>query len=125
MADLQLTRGDLEELAISDLVDKEDAPTNFASSDVVRWTAKRYLGQPDSAAILALSSDPDGGITLDVGERTGTITITPEDWDDLSLNGDLRFFWDLQLAPLGDETKIVTLLRGEGVILADVTLVAP
>lgn len=125
MVDLELRRGDRKTLALSGLVDGDGASASFASDDVVRWTAKRYAGQPDSAALFRKTSALDGGITADIGSDTATISIIGTDWNDLSITSDLRFVWDLQIALGGDEDQIVTLATGEGIILADVTVAAP
>lgn len=121
---IDLIRGDRADIDISDLLDGNDTPTTFGVDDVLRWTAKRYVGQPDSAALFAKSS-PSGGISIAVGFDTATISVLPADWNDLSVANDLRFVWDLQLAPAGDAARIVTVAAGEGIIHADVTVAAP
>lgn len=121
MADLELRRGDRKTIAISDLVDGDGASAAFTDEDILRWTAKRYVGQPDSAALFTKTSE-DGGIIVDVGSDTATIVITATDWDALPVSNDLRFAWDLQLALAGDEDQIVTIASGEGLIRSDVSV---
>lgn len=126
MADLKLVRGDRRELAIGDLVDAAGAPAAFASNDLLRWTAKRSRGQPDSLAIIRKSSANPGEIVFSAGSGAGSVFIEGSDWVTLPrLAKDLVFYWDLQLAVGGDLEQIVTLTRGKGLIEADTTLADP
>lgn len=127
MSDLILIRGDRAQIAISDLVDANLAPTTFQINDVVRWTAKRRVGEPDADAFLHKVSTDSSQISLAINGSTGTIFIKGSDWTTLTppLVADLPFAWDLQIAVGGNIDAIVTLVRGEGTVKADVTRTAP
>lgn len=119
-----LRRGDARKLHISNLVDELGNPTTFGTLDVVRFTIKHHHFEDDLQAIVQKSSYlPFGGITLDIGQPTGTIALEPADTADLE--GNTRIVWDLQLAVAGDPDDIVTLASGEDIIYDDVTVTAP
>lgn len=115
-----LTRGDQADILISNLLDGNGNPATFGATDVLRWTAKADLGQPDAEAILAKTS-VGGGITIAVGGATATVHILPADWTGVRLNVDQPYDWDLELLVAGVASTAVTIASGTGTVVADVT----
>jgi len=117
-----LERGDREEILISELEDGSGNPAVFSASDVLRWTAKRSRSDSDRVA-LYLKTSTAGGITFTPGADNATVVILPADHP--TIPGDIEFLWDLQLTPGGDVTQTVTIAKGTGRVVGDVSSAAP
>lgn len=114
---LELVRGDRAELALTGLLDGDNAPASFSDGDEVTFTAKYRYADSDAQAFLQIDGD-----SVELAGDSATITIVAGDWDDTPITRDRPFVWDVQLAVGGDPDQIVTLDRGVGLLLADTTL---
>ena len=118
-AALRMYRGDTQtfDVLVTNLDD--GTPVDITSS-ALRFTAKYRASDGDDEAIIIKTSEY-GGINLGYGEGEATITIEPEDTEDLTKRTEL--LWDLQLTDVGGAVK--TAAAGRLIIYADISRAAP
>lgn len=119
MSNLRMFRGDTRILEAT-VVDSAGATVDISGADL-RWTAKRKLGDLDADAVIIKTSVD--GIDLVGGGTTGELTITldPEDTDDLLKTTTL--LWDLQVTDgIG---QVTTVDNGRLRIESDVSRTTP
>jgi len=115
---LYMYRGDTGTLDVV-VVDDVGSPVDISTYSL-RFTAKYRSSDPDDEAII-VKTDDYGGIALGNGTGEATITVDPEDTEDLTKTTTL--LWDFQLTDGFGAVK--TAAAGRLVISADISRAAP
>lgn len=117
---IQLRRGDSRTLVISNLVDGAGSATTFLAGDTAVFTIRRNEPGQRDRKVLAVSTS-DGGIVLDLGLRTGSVSLPASIWAgvDMRDNSTWRCVCDLQLTR---DVDVWTVNQQALEILADVSL---
>jgi hypothetical protein len=115
---LAVTRGDRQTFAIS-ITDADGVAVDLTGITIT-FTAKRRPTDTDAQAVISLSTA--AGIVTDYDPTLGTATITldPEDTEDLSDHVIARsLYWDVQIDDMAGDVR--TPLSGRLAISADTT----
>lgn len=121
MTDLALVRGRRATINLTGLKAPDGSPATFSNTDVVLFTAKVDVGQPDTDALIAKSSET-GGVIVDVSGDSATVVIDATDFADVILSGDITFEWDVSCIFGGVATQAARLASGDGTLSADISL---
>ena len=120
MADFELYRGDSKTYRVS-VVDEAGLPVDI-TSNLLRFTIKKDLGDPDSSAIVkkASSGFADGGamqVSIVGAPANGVFDIYLRPADTYTAKPD-KYFYDIQV---GIGTRVYTVAYGKYTIKGDVT----
>lgn len=111
---LEMTRGDTAAFAVH-IVDADTGDDVNLTGLVLTFTAKHKYEDADADAVFVKTLG-DGIAVVSAEAGTATITVSPEDTDDLTYHRTL--VWDLQVE---DGADVRTPLRGTLAVRRDVT----
>lgn len=119
---ISMFRGDEKTIKFSLAITEDGITRPLTSGELamakIRFTAKRNLSDPDSAAVIALSS-PSDGISIDLSGSACTVTIPPEATANVAALGAVLTY-DLQVSNI-DATQPHTFVVDTLAINGDVT----
>jgi hypothetical protein len=118
MSLLSMTRGDKQAFEIA-IVDADDVAVDLTGITIT-FTAKRRPTDADVDALIAKSTASGIAVDADPSLGTATITLDPEDTEDLTERQIGRsLYWDVQIDDLAGDVR--TPLSGRLAIASDQT----
>lgn len=119
---LGLVCGRRRTITVSNLTDELGAGTTFAPGDVIFFTVKRHLRDPDDAALIRTDSGTDENFVVNVGSNDAQLHVKSSHWGELVLREDTDVYCDMVLVPADEPDDPVQLMLEADVVRAPATI---